>query len=141
MITLIKIKNDQTNDTIEKIFNSFFDNYGFDISERLLVNQTEDGEVEEVYLFLKPYEVNGLINLLLENKVTIYSKSDVTNDFIKMINTNEIDSFKTNFGPEYNSDELIKEFTVNHITQDMILDKITNIGISGLTETDYVILK
>jgi hypothetical protein len=141
MVTLLKIKNDQTNENISNIFELFIDNFGFDASERLLVNDADNGESEEIYLFLEPYQVNGLINLFLENKVTIYSKADVTNQFIEMINSNQINDFKSNFGPEYNTDELIKEFTVNHITQDMILEKITNIGISALTETDYIILK
>jgi len=141
MVTLLKIKNDQTNENISNIFELFIDNFGFDASERLLVNDADNGESEEIYLFLEPYQVNGLINLFLENKVTIYSKADVTNQFIEMINSNQINDFKSNFGPEYNTDELIKEFTVNHITQDMVLEKITNIGISALTETDYIILK
>lgn len=141
MVTLLKIKNDQTNENISNIFELFIDNFGFDASERLLVNDADNGESEEIYLFLEPYEVNGLINLFLENKVTIYSKADVTNQFIEMVNSNQINAFKSNFGPEYNIDELIKEFTVNHITQDMILEKITNIGISALTKTDYIILK
>ena len=141
MVTLLKIKNDQTNESISNIFELFIDNFGFDASERLLVNDADNGESEEIYLFLEPYQVNGLINLFLENKVTIYSKADVTNQFIEMINSNQINDFKSNFGPEYNTDELIKEFTVNHITQDMVLEKITNIGISALTETDYIILK
>lgn len=141
MVTLLKIKNDQTNENISNIFELFIDNFGFDASERLLVNDADNGESEEIYLFLEPYVVNGLINLFLENKVTIYSKADVTNQFIEMINSNQINAFKSKFGPEYNTDELIKEFSVNHITQDMILEKITNIGISSLTETDYIILK
>jgi len=141
MVTLLKIKNDQTNENISNMFENFIDNFGIDASERLLVNDADNGESEEIYLFLEPHEVNGLVNLFLENKVTIYSKSDVTNQLIDMINSNQIEAFKGNFGPEYNTDELIKEFTVNHVTQDMILEKITNIGISALTETDYIILK
>jgi len=141
MVTLIKIENNVKNVNVGTIFGNFEDVYGFDASDRMLVNESEDGLYEHIYLFLNAYEVSGLINLFLENGVTIYSKSDVTDKIIEMINKNKIDEFKSNFGSDYDFDELIKEFSINHITTDMVLEKITNLGISGLTKTDYIILK
>lgn len=141
MVTLIKIENNQKDVNVTSIFGGFEDVYGFDASDRMLVNESEDGLYEHIYLFLNAYEVSGLINLFLENGVTIYSKSDVTDKIIEIINKNKIDEFKSNFGSDYDFDELIKEFSINHITTDMVLEKITNLGISSLTKTDYIILK
>ena len=140
MVTIIKIDRVEGNDWVFEINEIFEETHKMVIFDCVLVKESPCGKFEELFLFMDNYEVNTFINLLLERNVGVYSKVDFTKDLIAIVNGNTIDEFKGTFNGMNEFDNIISSFVLNHIDKDMVLDKLSALGITALTESDYTIL-
>jgi hypothetical protein len=143
MVTKIKISNESEDEKIIKVFNDFL-NENIMILDYLILSKNSDcGKFEYIYFFENQDICNSFIRILLDNKIIVYEVEDVTNSVCEIINLNKSEEFKNEFcqSSKDNFDEIISRFTFEHITKDMVLDKINNLGIQSLTEQDYSILK
>jgi hypothetical protein len=140
MVTIIKIDKKEGSGWVFEINEAFKSVHGIEIFDCILVKDSDCGNFEKLFLFMDNYEMNTFINLLLERDIAVYSKVDFTKDLINIVNTNKVSEFKSTFNQMDELDNIINTFTFNHIDIDMVLDKISDLGKSGLTENDFAIL-
>jgi len=141
MVTIIKIDKVDGKGWVFEINEAFNDVHGFDIFDCILVKETDCGNYENLFLFMNTYQVNTFIGLLLERNMSCHSKVDFTNEMVNIINSNKVAEFKSTFNGMDDFDDIIDVFTLNNIDKDMVLDKISSLGSTALTENDYVILR
>jgi hypothetical protein len=143
MVTKIKISNESEDEKIIKVFNDFLNEHVMILDYLILTKDSDCKNFEYIYFFENQDICNSFIRILLDNKIVIYEVKDVTDDVCEIINSNKLEEFKNELcqSSKDNFDEIISRFTFEHITKDMVLDKINALGIKALTEQDYSILK
>jgi hypothetical protein len=142
MVTILKVKNEiENNEKIYSIYFEFIDRYNFSIFDKMLVKVSDCENYEYLYCFMNQDELNGFIGMLLEQDITIHSKSDYTERMVSMIIENKIGDFKNQFDPTCDVDGLISLFYDSCVTKDNVLDKANSNGFDSLTEDDYRVLK
>jgi hypothetical protein len=109
----------------------------------ILTKNSECGNFEYIYFFEDEYICNSFIRILLDSKFIIFETKDVTEHICEIVNSNKLEEFKSELcqSSKDNFDLIISAFVFEHITKDMVLDKINALGINSLTEQDYSILK
>lgn len=143
MVTRIKISNEVEQNGLMKVVQDFWAENYVDLQSVTLCKDSNCGKYEYIFIFCEEEDVKSLISIFLRNKITVYEVEDVTDYIFEIINSNKLEDFKNElceFSKD-NFDETISRFTFEHITKDMILDKINTLGIQSLTEQDYSILK
>ena len=123
------------------IFSDFDDVNGFSLTDKILVNESDCGAYEYVYVFLPQDTLDSLINIILNHNTVIYSKKDFTNEMVDILMTNTLDTFKSTFEPYYEFDSIVSDFYNENIDVDMVLDKANRYGFDLLNENDYTVLK
>lgn len=143
MVTRIKISNECEDEKIYKVFKDFLDEHIMLLEYLILTKDSDCKNFEYIYFFENQDICNSFIKILLDNKIVIYEVKNVTDDVCEIINSNKLEEFKNELcqSSKDNFDEIISIFTFEHITKDMVLDKINTLGIQSLTEQDYSILK
>jgi hypothetical protein len=141
MITKIEIDINVENEKVFKSIKDFWKKKLIDLEDIVLMKDSECGKYEYVYIFSDESTSNLLVNIFLKNEITIFKRIDFTQDMINIINSNELENFKNSLSCTENFDEIMHPFIFEHITKDMVLDKINALGINSLTEQDYSILK
>jgi hypothetical protein len=142
MVTKIVIPSNIAEEQAEKTFIDFNETSGLNLSDYLVAEDSSCGKFEYTYIFGSDMICNFAINSFLKNEIPIYSREDFTDNLIEVINNNKIEDFKNSLCEHTRDcDELIENFIEEHITQDMVLDKINALGINALTKQDYSILK
>jgi hypothetical protein len=141
MVTLLTIENEKGSLKYMDIFADFEEINGFSLADKILVNESECGTYEYVYVFLPQDILNSLINIILNHNTVIYSKKDFTSEMVDILMGNKLDEFKSTFEPYYEFDSIVDEFYNENIDVDMVLDKANKYGFDLLTENDYTILK
>jgi hypothetical protein len=143
MVTKIKISNECEDEKIDKVFKDFLNEHIMLLEYLILTKDSDCKNFEYIYFFENQDICNSFIRILLDNKIVIYEVKDVTDDVCEIINSNKLEEFKNELcqSSKDNFDEIISRFTFEHITKDMVLDKINALGIKALTEQDYSILK
>ena len=121
-------------------FLQFEEIHNLDLSSRFIITKSKCNNFEYLYFFLNQYQLNSLINIINNNNIEILDKKDFKNDLLKIINENNLEKLREIFEDKDSFDFLVKEFYLNYVSKDMILDKMLNIGKSFLTEIDYEIL-
>ncbi len=141
MVTKIVIPSNITEEQGEKSFVDFNEISGLNLSDYLIAEDSSCGKFEYAYIFGNDMICNLAINSFLKNEIPIYSREDFTDNLIEIVNNNNIEDFKNSLCEHSRDcDELIESFIEEHITQDMVLDKITSLGMESLKEYDYKIL-
>lgn len=141
MVTLLTIENEKGSLKYMDIFSDFDDVNGFSLTDKILVNESECGLYEYVYVFLPQDTLDSLINIILNHNTVIYSKKDFTNEMVNILMTNSLDTFKSTFEPYYEFDSIVSDFYNENIDVDMVLDKANRYGFDLLNENDYTVLK
>lgn len=141
MVTLLTIENEKGSLKYMDIFSDFDDVNGFSLTDKILVNESECGLYEYVYVFLSQDTLDSLINIILNHNTIIYSKKDFTNEMVDILMTNSLDTFKSTFEPYYEFDSIVSDFYNENIDVDMVLDKANRYGFDLLNENDYTVLK
>jgi hypothetical protein len=139
MVTIIKIKNIKDTSWVIDMERMFEDTHGFNFTDCMLVSDCD--KYEYLYLFMNDFEIQTFLNLLVEFKVEVLSRTDFTEEMIDVLMNNDIDKFKENFNGMTYLEEVIENFGFQNIDKDMILDKISKHGIKSLSDFDYKILK
>jgi hypothetical protein len=141
MTTLLTIENEKGSLKYMDIFADFEEINGFPLTDKILVNESECGKYEYVYVFLPQDTLDSLINIILNHNTVIYSKKDFTIEMIDILMENKLDDFKSTFEPYYEFDSIVSDFYNENIDVDMVLDKANKVGFDSLTENDYTVLK
>lgn len=141
MVTLLTIENEKGSLKYMDIFSDFDDVNGFSLTDKILVNESECGLYEYVYVFLSQDTLDSLINIILNHNTIIYSKKDFTSEMVDILMTNSLDTFKSTFEPYYEFDSIVSDFYNENIDVDMVLDKANRYGFDLLNENDYTVLK
>ena len=141
MVTLLTIENEKGSLKYRDIFSDFDDVNGFSLTDKILVNESDCGAYEYVYVFLPQDTLDSLINIILNHNTVIYSKKDFTNEMVDILMTNTLDTFKSTFEPYYEFDSIVSDFYNENIDVDMVLDKANRYGFDLLNENDYTVLK
>ncbi len=141
MTTLLTIENEKGSLKYMDIFADFEEINGFPLTDKILVNESECGKYEYVYVFLPQDTLDSLINIILNHNTVIYSKKDFTIEMIDILMENKLDDFKSTFEPYYEFDSIVSDFYNENIDVDMVLDKANKYGFEILTKNDYSILK
>lgn len=141
MVTLLTIENEKGSLKYMDIFSDFDDVNGFSLTDKILVNESDCGAYEYVYVFLPQDTLDSLINIILNHNTVIYSKKDFTNEMVDILMTNTLDTFKSTFEPYYEFDSIVSDFYNENIDVDMVLDKANRYGFDLLNENDYTVLK
>lgn len=113
------------------------------MSDFMLVKESPCTKYEYLYIFLPEHQIKAFVNLIHQYEIKLYTDVDFTEELLNIVTTNKLSDFKNQFVLDYNIefDELIDIFYDNHITVDMVLDKINDHGVNSLTERDYKVLK
>jgi hypothetical protein len=143
MVTKIKISNELDEEKLLKVFHDFLNEHVMFLQYSILSKESECGNFEYIYFFEDEYICNSFIRILLDNKFIIFETEDVTEYICEIVNSNKLEEFKNELcqSSKDNFDEIISTFIFEHVTKDMVLDKINALGINALTEQDYSILK
>jgi len=141
MVTLLTIENEKGSLKYMDIFADFDEINGFSLTDKILVNESECGTYEYVYVFMPQDKLNSLINIIVNHNTVIHSKKDFTSDMVNILMGNKLDDFKSTFEPYYEFDSVIDSFYNENIDVDMVLDKANKYGFDFLTENDYTVLK
>jgi hypothetical protein len=141
MVTLLTIENEKGSLKYMDIFADFDEINGFSLTDKILVNESECGTYEYVYVFMPQDKLNSLINIIVNHNTIIHSKKDFTSDMVNILMGNKLDDFKSTFEPYYEFDSVIDSFYNENIDVDMVLDKANKYGFDFLTENDYTVLK
>ena len=141
MTTLLTIENEKGSLKYMDIFADFEEINGFPLTDKILVNESECGKYEYVYVFLPQDTLDSLINIILNHNTVIYSKKDFTIEMIDILMDNKLDDSKSTFEPYYELDSIVSDFYNENIDVDMVLDKANKYGFEILTKNDYSILK
>ena len=139
MVTILKVDNVGDNNQIMPIVFDFQEKFGVSPFDKMLIREV--GEHEYLYLFMNQEELNAFINLMLEQDMTIHSKTDYTEKLISLIINNKLHEFTNMFEDMFDIDAIISEFYNSNITKDNVLDKAIANGFGSLSENDYRILK
>ena len=79
--------------------------------------------------------------MLVDNSIEIFDKQDYTSELLSIVNNNNTESFKETMSEDFILfEEIIKDFKINNLDKDHILDKMLDLGKDALTETDLKIL-
>jgi hypothetical protein len=143
MVTKIKISNEVNQDELMKVIQGFWSENYLDLQSVTLCKDSNCGKYEYIFVFCEEEDVKSLINIFLRNKISIFEIEDVTDYICEIVNSNKSENFKNELS-QYSKesfDDIISNFILEHITKDMVLDKINLLGIQSLTEQDYSILK
>jgi len=143
MVTRIKISNEVEQNNLMKVVQDFWSENYIDLQSVTLCKDSNCGKYEYIFIFCEEEDVKSLISIFLRNKITVFETEYVTDYIFEIINSNKSEDFKNELceSSKDNFDEIISKFIFEHITKDMVLDKINNLGIQSLTEQDYSILK
>lgn len=143
MVRLLKIENLACASLYFDVLEDFRDMYEIDMSDFMLVKESPCTKYEYLYIFLPEHQIKAFVNLIHQYEIKLYTDVDFTEELLNIVTTNKLSDFKNQFVLDYNIefDELIDIFYDNHITVDMVLDKINDHGVNSLTERDYKVLK
>ena len=143
MVRLLKIENLACASLYFDVLEDFRDMYEIDMSDFMLVKESPCTKYEYLYIFLPEHQIKTFVNLIHQYEIKLYTDVDFTEELLNIVTTNKLSDFKNQFVLDYNIefDELIDIFYDNHITVDMVLDKINDHGVNSLTERDYKVLK
>ena len=139
--TKLTIKRTTDSDKFDFVFNSFFEKYNIDLLEVSLSGASECGQYDIIYTFFSKEMVDHLTELMIEADITIFKREDFTNQIIKLIIDNDLESFKNKLDYVVEFDNIIDIVSEEEIIVDTILDKILNEGENSLTEREQFILK
>ena len=140
MVTKIKINIDVDLSTLFNISSDFQEITNLDILNHTLVEITECGNFEYLYLFMDEQSVTTFINILLGYGIAVCEKYDYYSEFKQMIKTNTIDTFKNRLSDLISYDTIMDKFYKDFIIIDDVLDKINLCGVDLLNERDYKVL-
>jgi hypothetical protein len=140
MVTKIKVNIDTDLSTLFDISYDFQEMTNLDILDHMLVEVTECGNFEYLYLFMDVQLSTTFINLLLDYGIAVYEKSNYYDEFKQMIKSNTIDSFKNRLSDLISYDTIIDNFYKDFIVVDDVLDKINLCGSDSLNHLDYMTL-
>lgn len=144
MVTKVTIKNISDEVLLEKhneFFNNLFDYYenkGINIRSLILIN--EDEEFEYIYLFLDSMDLKFFLNNLIENDIEILHQEDYTDKLLDIIKSNKLEEFMQKFVDLTFLEEVIRNFIINNVTKDIILDKMLDFGKESLNQLELEIL-
>ncbi len=143
MVTRIKISNEVEQNNLMKVVQDFWSENYIDLQSVTLCKDSNCGKYEYIFIFCEEEDVKSLISIFLRNKITVFETEYVTDYIFEIINSNKSEDFKNELcqSSKENFYEIISTFTFEHVTKDMVLDKINTLGINALTEQDYSILK
>jgi hypothetical protein len=143
MVNRIKIDINVAQEKIVQSIREFYSKELICLEDIILTEDSKCGKYEYIYVFCDNEIFNSLLRIMLDNKVVIFETKDVTEHICNIINSNKLEDFKSELcqSSKDNFDELISTFIFEHVTKDMVLDKINALGINALTEQDYSILK
>jgi hypothetical protein len=140
MVTKIKVSIDTDLSTLFDVSSDFQEMTNLDILDHMLVEITECGNFEYLYLFMDVQSTTTFINLLLDYDIAVYEKSDYYGEFKEMIKSNTIDDFKNRLSDLISYDTIIDNFYKDFIVIDDVLDKINLCGSESLNDLDYITL-
>jgi hypothetical protein len=140
MVTKIKVSIDTDLSTLFDVSSDFQEMSNLDILDHMLVEITECGNFEYLYLFMDVQSTTTFINLLLNYDIAVYEKSDYYGKFKEMIKSNTIDDFKNRLSDLISYDTIIDNFYRDFILVDDVLDKINLCGTESLNDLDYMTL-
>lgn len=124
MVTKLIIANDPNKQKSIRIIDSFEDQTGLDLMDHCLIKVSPCKKYESVYVFLKKENLNTLINLVLEEEITIYSKKDYTQVLSEKIKKGKLSKFKDSFTFEGDSNSKFSNIIERAIPRELVVKKI-----------------
>ena len=139
--TKLVIKKNVNHERDEFIFDSFLNEYGFDLFESVLSKNSDCGQHQIIYTFFSTEMVDFLIDLFIESDVSIIKREDCTSEIVSLIVNGELQSFKDEFDYILDFDNIMEVFSKHDVVINTILDKVSMLGKDSLTENQISILK
>jgi hypothetical protein len=141
MVTKLVLSSEITEAQVEKVFRDFNERTDIYLHEHVLTQDSPCGKYEYVYAFLDTEKLITLKNVLIDNSAEIFNEQDYTPELLSIVNNNNTESFKETMSEDFILfEEIIKDFKINNLDKDHILDKMLDLGKDALTETDLKIL-
>jgi|TARA_R110000851_G_scaffold85152_3_gene185309 hypothetical protein len=124
MVTKLKIKNDPDKKKSIRIIDVFEKQTGLDLMDHCLIKVSPCKKFEFVYAFLNTSNLNSLISVILEEKITVYEKIDYTEKIMNKVKSGKLLQFKNEFVCEPQVNDNFSKIIENNIPQELIIKKI-----------------
>lgn len=102
------------------------------------LKENDDDEISTSFIITNEFLLKKIKDVYIMNGVEVISIKESNDEVLNIINKGE---FLNCMSDDYYNDFFIKSFLEIVITKDMILDKISKLGISNLTKVELEILK